>query len=235
MIAATIESNLAELNAKLSTYAAHRKITVVQAVQKHSQEFAFLLADELKKTSPARGSIRSGALAWLKNRSKGVNVRPSIMKAVREKYNLIQDITTRRFVIGGKRGKGTVTRGKGANKKKLNIRALMVQRELNMRERGIRFMAVSARLKGLSAVSPGSAEFWLGRFGQKTADAKLLVSATGDEATMRITYGGSKSEFGDALQNPFAQAAIATALQRTLENMEVYIERKEREAAEAME
>ena len=236
-VALQIESNLAELGPKLERYAQLRKMTIVEAVQKNAKEFTFFLADELKKKSPTRGSIKSGALAWLKGRTKGVKVRPTIQFAVAAKYQARQDITTRRFQLQ-KRGKGSVLKGKGENKRRLNLQALMVERELNIRERGIGFMQFAARQKGLQMVDPGSSASWFAKFGQKVSEAKmsLVANFAGDSiAKMEIIYGGGETKFGEALQKPFGEVAIAAALQRTSDNLQTYLDRKEREAAEALE
>lgn len=249
MIAGVIDHNLAELSAKLGTYAALRKMTPADAVRHHSRKFSFFLADELKKQAPAKGAVRSAALGWLKGRSKGVFVRESIKLAVAKKYNAITIAGIGRKKKDGTRygrswvrtkktkfGQEFFGEKKGTQgKKKLNLQALMVRRELNMRESGRGFMSYSARLSGIDSTAPGEAKFWLGRIGQKTADAKLAISGDGDEATMRIVLGGSKSTFGDALQKPAGQEAINRALRETINNMEIYIARKEQEAAARME
>lgn len=245
----TIESNLAELSAKLGTYARLRKVTAVEAVQHQSRRFSFFLADELKKTSPEKGSVRSEALAWMKGRSKGVFVRESIQKSVAAKYSAVtiagigrkkKDGT--RYGRSWMRTKKTVggidifgKKKSSVGKKKLNLQALMVKRELNMRESGVGFMSFASRLRGIDTVSPGDARFWAGKFGQKTADAKLAITGDGDEATMKIVLGGSRSKLGDALLKPAGQSAIARALAETTANMQVYIERKEAAAAAALE
>lgn len=240
-----IQSNLAELSKRLGDYARLRKMTAVDAVKKQSREFSFFLADELKKQAPAKGEIRSAALGWLKGRSKGVFVRESIKLAVAKKYNAITIAGIGRKKKDGTRygrswvrtkktkfGQEFFGEKKGTQgKKKLNLQALTVRRELNMRESGNSFMAFAARLRGIDDVAPGSAKFWLGRMGQKTADSKLQLSGDGDEATMRIVLGGSKSNFGDALQKPAGQEAINRALRETITNMELYIARKEKQAA----
>ena len=235
-VAIQIETNLAELGPKLERYAQLRKMTIVEAVQKNAKEFTFFLADELKKKSPARGSIKSGALAWLKGRTKGVKVRPTIQFAVAAKYQARQDIKTKRFQLQ-KRGKSTVLSGPAGKKKALNLQALMVRRELNIRERGIGFLAFAARQKGLQLIDINSSASWFAKFGQKVSEAKFsLVSNTAGESIvkMEIVYGGGETNFGEALQKPFGEAAIANALQRTTDNLQEYLDRKESESAEAL-
>ena len=247
MNAGTIEHNLAELSARLGTYARLRKITVVEAVRHHSRKFSWFLADELKKQAPAKGAVRSAALGWLKGRSKGVFVRESIRYAIAKKYNAITIAGIGRKKKDGTRhgrswmrtkktkfGQEFFGEKKGTQgKKKLNLQALMARRELNLRESGRGFMSHSARLRGLHSLSIGGAATWRGRMGQRTATAELVAS--GDEASMQIVLGGSKSKFGDALQKPAGQAAINRALRATIANLEIYLARKESEAAARME
>ena len=235
-VALQIESNLAELGPKLERYAQLRKMSVVDAVRKHSKEFTFFLADELNAFKPTRGSIKSSTLAWLKGRTKGVKVRPTIQFAVAAKYGARQDITTRRFQLQ-KRGKGSVLKGSKNNKRRLNLQALMVERELKARESGIGFISFASRQKGLMEISPGSSFKWFAKFGQKVSESKFsLVANTAGEsiAKMEITYGGSETTLGEALQKPFAEAAISNALQRTSDNLQTYLDRKESESAEAL-
>ena len=212
MIAYSVETNLAGFNTALRDYIALSRKTPLEAVQRQSGKLGFALSARLRLLAPARGSVRSGQLAAIEG-GRGVKVRPSVVAAINKKFE----------------GKSSVMR-KG---KRLNLQALRVQRELNLREQGIGYSGVVARFAGVEKLPPGKRD-WLGRYQQVVSQAGLEAreSKFGSNATMELSWSDSDlARPGEALATPQAQQALAGALAEVQADMQVYIERKQQEAA----
>jgi hypothetical protein len=221
MIAVT--HNLADLNRALARYIALSGKLPGEAIAKQGGKFAYTLSRRLRGLAPRKGSIRAERLSALA-RGEGVRIRPRIREALMRRLGAHSDVRTRqtRF-MRGKKSVATIRRGG----KRLNLQALMVQRELNTREAGRGFLSVSARYPRELKIS-GAAE---SRFGPVLSKAGVSLSA---DAHARFTWNPSQSELsgqaGAGLSRPKARAIIALSLRDVTRDIRAYIERKVKEA-----
>jgi hypothetical protein len=157
-----------------------------------------------------------------------VLVRESVRQAVFARYKAASEIKTRGLKIQ-RRGKGvTSTMVKG---KRLNIQALLVQAELNVREKGAGFLSISSRFpRGDGGRGEDYSE---SIFGQRLG-AKYLT-AMGDSAQARFVWGeeGPLSlSAATGLSKDRARDVVARAIAATRANMLEYTRRKQKEAVE---
>lgn len=221
-----IESELGLLNQAISRYQQLSGKTPEETMRKQGGKFALVLSQKLQTLKPEKGAIRAERMAALQS-GWGVKVRESVREQVMAKYGARQEIDSRATVFG-KRGVRSVMRKGG---RRLNLQALMVQRELNLRESGRGFTAFSARFARLSEVKPGSRKKWLDRYSRYLASAG--IAATNNSGTLEFSWGGggSSDQAARSLQRPRAQAAIAAAIQDVRKDILKYVERKDRENA----
>lgn len=239
-----IQSELDKLNKAVGLYIRACGRGFLFGLQKQSSELGRNLAKEAKGLAPTKGSVRASRLAILKevkrgkskgakiNDGYGVHVRPSVYKEIAEKYNalpLAADIM--RFRSKGKL-KGTVTR-KG---RRLNLQALAVQRELNLRESGRGFLShadkLAVEMSAAERLQSRRIEASISRYGPKLGEFAFTVDETSGVAVFK--WGGFSELSNDAVKamgRARGQAAVARAMQATTANMLPYIERKLGEAA----
>lgn len=197
----TIEDNLADLNVALGEYLKHTSKSVDESMAKQGSKIAFEISKEMAAMKPGKGAIRAERLAALKA-GEGVKVRKSIRN-------------------------WKPTRRKRADSS-LNIQALRVRKELNLRERGRGFMAFASRVN-MGKVRRNAKVLKKGKpMGQQLAEAGLRFEKDG--ASLRLVYGGSRSEFGGTLNRPKFQRHINAALVAVTADILTYVDRKQREA-----
>jgi hypothetical protein len=156
----------------------------------------------------------------------GVFVRQSVKKEVAAKYKLAQSLKTRRTQIAtGKKGKhrGSVVR-KG---KRLNIRALMVQRELALRESGRGFLGYTSRFTRFGRIAESKHLEHFSRYKRLLTKAGLSISQ--DKQTLAFNFQPKPSE---GLSTSAAQSAISEAIREVESDINVYLQRKELERLE---
>lgn len=228
----TVDHNLDALNRILPEYQRTFGKTTTEVLVKQGTKLAIALHQRLKELAPGKGSIRAERMAALKA-GEGVLVRPGIAARVmsqqgtavplsaRDAYRdaskrterKIGALTGLRFKFGKRSPQGKASiKQKG---KRLNLRALMVQAEINAREGGRNYLGWAAKtsLRGLEIVK-ALAHF--GKYKQQLAAVGLGVNELGQE--LRFTYGGFSAGngrsvgVGEAMQKPKAQQKISTAL-----------------------
>lgn len=230
----TFQTNLDEFNAALTRYAALSSKGAAEAVAKKGADFGFRLSRKLLMLAPKKGVVREERMAVLAS-GGGLTIRPKIRQRVYSKLGVSQTVAGRKLRMGGKK----LSASKLVGGKRLNLQALLVRAELNARESGRGFSALSARYKSLSQ------QLAADRFGEQRK--KILdrynrfVSQVGfkrDSNTAGLTFewGGNESsgKLAASLQKPRQQAAIADALDEARADMMEYILRKQAQAARTM-
>jgi hypothetical protein len=220
-----LQSDLARLNSTIADYIRVGKKLPEEALAKQAGKLGFAFSQELRGLIPPKGSIRSESLARLKG-GGGIRVRPSVRKAVFEKRRARQDLATRDLVFGaGKRGTRSIRR----QGKRLNLQALAVTAEINIRERGRGFLSVSSRIPRFTRAL-GDVQRSLSRYGPILGEAGLRAAPEGAEA--RFLWGPhSRASLAAArgLSIPKAEAALSRALNAVAEDIRLYIEEKFRQ------
>lgn len=215
-----VEANLEELHKGLALYVRASGLSFSQVLAKKSKQLGYALRDEFRSLMPGKGSVRSERLAALKD-GRGVHVRESVYESIAEKYGALP-------LAGGVmrwRTKGGTIRG--SNNKGLNLQALAVQAELNLRESGRGFLGQSARFVGwpegndVSAYSDVKAE---SRYGAYLAKAGLKQTGSGPEATLQ--WGGFSAMSADTVKGisrTRGTRAVARAISAVTEDMIPYL------------
>lgn len=219
----TIQENLSQLNKDLTVYGEVTRKTPEDVLKKQVPKLGFLLSQQLKKLAPGKGGIRAERLAALEA-GGGIHIRDSVRLEIMPKLGARQELDSRRTVFG-KRGQGTNARG-------LNLQALMVQRELNVRESGRGFTAFSAKFQGLRQFLAGGegGKNWFDRYTRFLAGAGFLATAD-SETSITLSWGGGPSSDSAArsLNKPAAQEAINKALTLLRADIDTYVQQKLRD------
>jgi hypothetical protein len=227
-----VKHELAELNAAISRYQEVTKKSPQDVLLKHGGEFAYALNRRFRFLAPAKGSIRSARLAAMKGRGAGVFVRPSVRARIFAQYGAHTSLEGGGMMLPGQtrffRSKGSV-RDVASVKRKgktLNLQALAVQAELNLRESGRGFLGRSAKFDSLRDRLQGGGESrWLDRYTRLLAEAGLTVST--ENGALTFTWeGAGGSGAATAIMGPKGQQQLAAALQDARANLEQYLARK---------
>lgn len=214
----SIDSQVADLNDKLGKYQELSGKTWQDVMSKQGGKLGFALAAHLRGISPAKGQVRAEALARLRA-GGGIKVRKSVEKAILIKYGARSIVATRQVVFGDKNRTFVKRQGK-----RLNLRALMVQREIAVRESGRGFLSVSARYpETLKSIQRAKS-----KFGPVLSTAGVRVLST--EAEARFTWDPGEGELATSavagLEKSKGRAAIALALRDTADDIQIYVVRK---------
>lgn len=250
----SIEHNLDALNRILPEYGRLRGMTTAEVLVKTGTKLAFALGQRLTELAPGKGSIRSERLSAMRS-GEGTLVRPGIRKRIMDQYGAAvplsnkaayleaQKRTEKKFgaltglrVKFGKRKSNAEGAASVSKKgKKLNLQALMVQAEINAREKGSKYLGWGAKtdLRGIALVKNMK---HFGRYKQELAKVGLGVNELGQE--LRFTYGGAvydgmPVDLGIGMQTPKAQAKIAQAIGDVRKDTNDYLVRKHTEALQA--
>lgn len=222
----TIDHEIDQLNAGLAEYRRESGKTTSEVLAKKGTDFSFQLSRRLSGLAPGKGAIRAERLAALKQ-GGGVKVRESVRKSISQKYGVATRISDRTTVLGRYKSLRKTATSKG---KRLNIRALMVQRELSLREQGIGYLGFAARMN-VSRFRAGSGTLQkYGRYRQLLGAAGLRVVE--DDQELKFEWGGGRTEIAEGLSTPDAQQEIAGAVRDVTNDMAVYLERKQAERIE---
>jgi hypothetical protein len=157
-----------------------------------------------------------------------VRVRPRVVQAILAKYGAHSAVDTRQLrFFRGKKSVASINR-KG---KRLNLRALMVQRELSTRESGRGFLSVSSRYPRMLAAAQEARS----KFGPAISSARL--ESKGSESSATILWDGTRGELpasaAEGLLKPRGRAAIGLALRDVTSDTLDYVQRKLGESAKA--
>jgi hypothetical protein len=215
---ANVTHNLEALNEAIRLKQSLQKGLFSDALLKEGGKFAFALAQRLRGLSPAKGAVRAERLDALRS-GEGVKIRKRVREAVLRKYGAHTDIVSRqtRF-FSGKRS--VASKGK----KRLNLQALMVQRELNTRESGRGFLGQSARYPRILTKTSAA----MSRFGPLLSKAGL--QATDNVGILSFVWAGAAGELSGSaargLSKPRARAEIASAADITRDDIMQYVRRK---------
>lgn len=217
-----INDNLNSLNTALNRYAELTGKSPEDILLKQGGKLGYALRVRLREAMPAKGSIRAERLEALK-RGEGVRVGPHIERSVAAKYQARTNLDTRKTVFGrSKAGKTSVTRGG----KRLNLRALMVQRELSARESGRGFLSISARYPRILQRQQVARS----RIGPELS--KAGINANADTMTFSWTGGNELAESAaTGLSKAKGEKAIAQAIKDVELDILEYVKRKDSENA----
>lgn len=224
----SIESNLTQLNTAIQQYAILGRKTVEEALRKQAGKLGFMLRQELRGIAPAKGSIRAQALAVLAggrwpSGKRGIQVRPGVLKKVYQAVGASSLLSTGQKVFGGKRLKASTLRGG----KRVHLWALAVKAEIDRRESGRGFLGISARYFGLTSTVEGEVKA-LSKYGPVLS--KVGFSLNQSLGTIEFRWSDATSqlsgEAAEGISKAKGDAAVNRALVNTLEDIEVYIDRK---------
>lgn len=152
MIIPQISYNIDRLRESLIRYAQASGKTEAEVVSYWSRKLAYNIRDGLSAIAPEKGSIRSERLAALRG-GGGIRIRQSVLMAIATKYHAVTQVATHRMFLESHRGRKTVSLGREVidpkTGKPLNLEALAAQREINLRESGRRFLAISTPIPGM--------------------------------------------------------------------------------------
>jgi len=222
MIFPEVTYNLTRLEASLRQYALLSGKTEEETLLFQGRKLAFAVYRGLRALMPVKGSIRAEQLAALKNRSRGVKVRPAVQLDIASKYNAQSEVFggAETLIGRGKRlGRSVIKNGK-----RMNLQALMVERELAIRESGRGFSGYSVP-KNMGDVES--------RYGFTLSDFTAALSQPVKEVVLR--WLGKRSEFysdaATALETSKQQKVLAQAIDEVNRDIGVYIQRKLQENA----
>jgi hypothetical protein len=214
----SVSTEIMKLNQAVKRYQDLSGKNWEEALSKQGGKLAFSLSGGLKEIAPPKGLVRSERLAALKT-GGGVKIRQRVRTAIFTKYGARSDIRTRR-VIFGKKGVTSLTRNGG---KRLNLQALMVQRELATRESGRGFLSVSARYPR----TLGKQHTAKSKFGQVLSSANL--KAANRNASLVFEWGATgalSQSAAQGLSKDRGQSVIARSLAAVTEDILIFVDRK---------
>jgi len=215
-----IEANLQDLQRALGLYVQASGKSVEEVFAKKSSQLGYQLRLEFRTLMPGKGSVRNERLEALKT-GEGVRVRPSVYAAVAEKFGAAPLASS---VMKWRSKGGQLV---GTNRKGLNLQALAVQAEFNLRESGRGLLGQSAGFIGwragndVSGTSQAKAD---SRYGAWLAKAGVTKTGTGTEA--KFEWGGLSSMSDEAVHGiarTQGLAAVARAIDAVTSDMVPYL------------
>jgi hypothetical protein len=211
-----VDTNLEELRKALGLYMRASGMSMEEVLRKKGAQLGYQLKVEFRQLAPVKGSVRAERLAALK-RGEGVYVRPSVYAAIQQKYNALPLAAgVMRWRTKGGEIKGTTARG-------LNLQALAVQRELNLRESGRGFVSHSAAF-----ATPGAN--WAvvksnSKYNRVLASMGFRHTGSGSALTLEWGGWGAMSEAAaHGIARDRGQAAVARAIDAVTLDMAPYLE-----------
>ena len=236
MPSVSIQSNIAKLNMAMQMYIRANSRGVAFAMQKQSRELGINLSKAAKGLIPEKGAITDSRIAALKE-GEGVKISNTVRREIAEKYHLAQDFERVTYMVRGKKRQRAV-RSILVNGKRLNLQALMVKRELALRESGRGFLRHADKFAIQSAGDISQQrriETTTSRYGPQLGQFAFVVGESDGSAV--FTWGGF-SELSDeavkAMGRSKGQAAIVAAIGATIDNMVPYISSHLGESEEAV-
>lgn len=218
----TLESNIAGVNAALARQAELTGKTMREVLASEAGWVIRTIASNLNQLTPVKGSIRAERLAALKRGSVPI-IRPGLAEIVARRYHLATDLSSKQQVfIRGKRNKAVSSiRRKG---KPMNLQALVIERELNLRERGRGYTSYAARLRWVETLDVQATTLsHYGRYRQLLTTAEM--ESMPGSAALTFTFGGAGVEIGESLSTAAAQQAIADGVDRYAARANIYADK----------
>jgi len=215
------DQQLDALNAKLAQYQVLSRKSWPEVLAKQGGKLGFSLAQHLRGLAPAKGKVRAEALARLKA-GGGLHIRPSVERAITFKYGARSRLSDRKVIFGS--AGVTTIRKRG---RRLNLRALMAEREISVRESGRGFVSVSARYpQTLRKVDKAKS-----RYGPALSEAGVTANDEGGQAkfTWDPSEGALAASATAGMSRPRARAVIALAMRDVSDDIGVYLSRKQAE------
>lgn len=216
-----LDRELERLRKAIGLYRQAANVSVEDALRKQAPKLGYAMRQELRGLAPKKGSVRQERLAALKA-GQGIHIRASVIKEMSQKYDVTPIGTAAMFRARGKKRaewSGYIIKGG----KRLNVQALLVQKEINLRESGRGFTGQSSRFPAELANSGRSAS----RYGPTLGVMRFQTGGKGFEA--RLEWGGF-SELSDdavhAMSRARGQAAVARAIRDVTDDIIPYLERK---------
>lgn len=215
------QHNLAALNDAVRRYQLYTGLSTTETLWKQGTELGWFLYKRLRALKPDKGEIRASAMRRLE-RGQGIQVRPAIRERVYSKRGARSNVATHQVLFGKGNGVASLLR-KG---KRLNLQALAVQAEINVRERASGFLSISS-VRPRRGIPPTAGVRSWSRFGPILGEAGLHPFTNG--ATLRFEWGGfSKMSEGAAegMGTPKGMDAVIGATADAVNNIQTYLDRK---------
>ena len=221
-----LRKDVGQLAAKMAQYQAASRKSIPDVLRKQGGNLAIFLSSanrpgELKEIAPKKGVIRAQNLARLQS-GGGIKISQKARRIVYQDRGIAQDVSTRRFVSTGRRG-AAYKRGPIS----VNVQRLLVQNEISLRSRASGFLAYGASARGVRRIQPGQTLRTTNRVGRFLADANMV---NGQNAASISLYENAAADLIRGLSIPKARDAIHRAIAATIQDMDVYINRKQSEA-----
>ena len=224
MIQAEVNFNLDRLSSALRKYGVLSGKTEDEVVASQGAKLAWDVYDALLKLAPAAGSIRSSRLAALAS-GGGVKVRDSVLRSVEAQYAVTVSIKTHKAFLAERDSKGRqlmYSPEVEVNGKMMNLRAIAVERELNMRESARRFSAIAVpRSDSRNPAAVSQQQDIESRVGFTLSQFQVVLNAESKYAQLR--WLGVKGGATEGLVKPKQQAALVSAIEARTKDIEKYI------------
>lgn len=208
-----IDFELQRLQRALWLYSKAAGMTMEDAIRKKAKQLGYALYVRFHGLMPAKGAVKEERLGALKG-GEGVHVRPIIYQRIAQKYGALP------LAAGVMKFRGKGGKLRGSDKRGLNLQALAVEAELNLRESGRGFLGQSSRFTFDSQVAKAAS-----RYGPTLA--QLGFSITGQGPSARLTWGGYSQLSDDAVRaigRARGQDAVAQAIGDVTRDMMPYLE-----------
>jgi hypothetical protein len=210
--------------------------TEAEIVSKQSTKLSYNVASELRKIAPKKGQVLAERLAALKTGS-GVRVRPAVLADVAGRYQAQSSVKTGKVWLAEKKGRKVASFATGilspdGSGIRLNLQALAVKRELQIREsaRGFSGFAVPRPQNRSGATSDVQRDIE-SRYGFTLSEFSMFLSAEKKYAVMR--WFGARSNLYESavegLSKPKQQAVVTEAVKSTTADIMEYVDRKLKE------
>lgn len=224
MNTAELSYNLTRLQQCTKLYWSVSQKNEAEVITKQSRELDFDIRRSLRSIAPMKGSIRSEQLAEMRStRGRGLKVRQAALESVARKYNLVlkaEKVVNGKPHFGSRVASWSEKQSVMIKGKRLNLRQLAVMRELNIRESGIYFLAVSTpRASDVEGVSETDS-----RYGQLLSEFELNTSAEDKYAILR--WVGGRGTALQGLSQPKQLEVINEAIQYRIDDMMEYVKKK---------
>lgn len=225
-----VRKDLEVFGAKLAQYQAASKKVGADVLRKKGGDLVTALSSpgkpgELRKLMPAKGSIRSSNIARMASGGGGIKVSDGVKRSVYSRRGVVYDLAKGRYMATASKGKAYK---KGAREIP-NIQQELVKRELNRRERGRGYLAYGSSFRRVKRIMDMENQVILNRVGVRIADAFLKEDRNASVLTLWDTVSKPLLR---GLVSPDGRSAVRNAFKIVIADMDVYLERKQREALE---
>lgn len=223
MIAAEVQYSVAQLNDKLRQYAEVSNKTEAEIISKQAGKLSFNLRTALRALAPEKGAVRAERLAALKA-GGGVYVRPGVYAMMESKYGVEFTSTRQKYKGPNNELAGTDY----SASRRMNLQALAVQRELNLRESGRGFMAFSTP-RAMSYAETVAVGQQVSRYDHLLSFLKMDLRLEAPIKYAQFEWP-SDSPALEGLTKEQQMTAVMKAVNETTADIDVYVQRKLEEA-----